>query len=290
MSRMTRLIIITLLVAGNIFVWHAAFPRSELTVSFLDVGQGDAVLLTSPTGVQLLIDGGPDTSVLRELGKELALFDRFIDVIVATHPDEDHIAGLVHVLSRYDVGAYLESGVLNDTTTTHALNAAVVNEGLTPILARRGMRLSLGGGVYADILFPDRDVSNLETNTGSVVMRVVYGETAFMLTGDSPQSIEKYLLSLNQNCAIPGNSTSEECELGADVLKAGHHGSKTSSNEEFVKVVSPTYVIYSRGCDNRYGHPAPEVVSLFEKREVISLDTCKNGTVTFRSDGRVFLP
>jgi len=272
------------LVVGNIFIWSFAFPNHSFSVSFLDVGQGDAILIESPTGVQVLVDGGPDTSVLRELGKKLSFFDRSIDAVFETHPDQDHIAGLVGVLDRYDVKTFLEPGVLNDTPVSRALRQAVIDEKANDVLVRRGMRLVLGGGAYADILFPDRDVANVETNTGSVVMRIVYGDTKFILTGDSPQAIENYLTSLNTKCSTPGCRT-----LEADVLKAGHHGSKTSSSEEFVQAVNPKYVVYSRGCDNRYGHPASETVALFEKLSISTFDTCKSGTITFRSDGNTLV-
>lgn len=273
---MSRFIVIAVLSVATLFVWSFAFPSRTLLVSFLDVGQGDAILIESPTGVQMLIDGGPDTSVLRELGKKLSFFDRSIDVVVETHPDQDHIAGLVDVLERYKVGVFIEPGVINDTPVSRALVSAVSEEkGIEHIIARRGMRLVLGGGAYADILFPDRDVSQVETNTGSIVMRIVYGETEFMLTGDSPQAIEKYLATMINHS-----------DLESDVLKAGHHGSKTSSSEEFVKAVNPKYVVYSRGCDNRYGHPAAETVALFEKLFIPALDTCENGTATFSSDSQ----
>ena len=136
------------------------------------------------------------------------------------------------------------------------------------------MRLLLGGGAYADILFPDRDVSGVETNTGSIVMRIVYGDTSFILTGDSPQAIEKYLSS------IYGTA------LKSDVLKAGHHGSRTSSSEEFVTAIHPTYAVFSRGCNNSYGHPHKEVIELLARLQIPTFDTCKDDVIQFRSDGK----
>jgi competence protein ComEC len=245
---MFRLVPIFILVVANVCVWLVPVHQG-LTVSFLNVGQGDAIFIQSPTGVQMLIDGGPDSSVLRELGNQMPFWDRTIDVVMETHPDKDHIAGLSDVFDRYDVKTFIEPGIQNDTSPTVSLMKAVQAEKPANVLARRGMRLLLGGGAYADILFPDRDVSKIETNTGSIVMRVVYGDTSFLLNGDSPQVIEKYLVALGPN------------SLDSDVLKAGHHGSKTSSSEAFVKAVSPTYAVFSRGCDNSYG------------------------TITFQSDG-----
>jgi len=270
---MVRVLVIGFLILANVFIFSFAKER-QLSVSFLDVGQGDSILIESPTGAQVLIDGGADKAVLRELGKKLSFFDRSIDAVIATHPDADHIGGLSDVFERYDVGMFLESGVENDTIATKALEEAVENEGTARLLARRGMRLLLGGGAYADILYPNKDVSRIETNAGSVVVRVVYGENEFMLTGDAPKVVEGLLVSTYGDA------------LQSDVLKAGHHGSKTSSNPYFVEAVVPHYVVYSRGCGNRYGHPAPETVALFQKLSIPALDTCQSGTVVFRSNGR----
>lgn len=253
-------------------VWEMERSRN-LTVAFLNVGQGDAVFIESPTGVQVLVDGGPDRSVLRELGKMMPWWDRHIDMIIATHPDADHISGLVDVLQRYTANYILRPGVQNDTPQTESLLLSVAQEGAKEILARRGQVYDLGGGVYLEILFPDRGVSGLETNTASIVARVVYGNTSVMLSGDSPQAIEEYLVALDGE------------RLQSTILKAGHHGSKTSSAVSFVGYVAPETVVFSRGCDNRYGHPHQEVVDLFARFEIPTKDTCDDGTVIFESDG-----
>ncbi len=269
-----RFLLIGLLVFGNIFVWTLPTPHG-LTVSFLNIGQGDSIFIEGPTGIQILVDAGPpDKSVLRELGSVMPFYDRSIDALVETHPDQDHIGGVPDVVGRYSVGKFLEPGIPNETKATVAAIAAIKKSGAKDIIARRGMRLILGGGAYADILFPDRDVSKIETNTGSIVMRVVYGETSFLLNGDSPQGIENYLVSLDGKA------------LQSSVLKAGHHGSKNSSSTGFVKTVAPSYGVFSRGCDNKYGHPAPQVIELFKSLNIPTLDTCTDGRVTFVSNGR----
>lgn len=250
----------------------AGAGSSGLTVAFLDVGQGDAIFIRSPTGKQVLIDGGPNREVLRELGEVMPWNDKSIDVVIATHPDADHISGLVDVLQRYDVDLIVEPGVKHDTPQTESMLASVASEGAQEMIARRGQSIDLGDGVRLDILFPDRDVSNVETNTASIVARLVYGETAFMLTGDSPDEIEQYLVRLGS-------------DLRSDVLKAGHHGSKTSSSQKFIDAVSPQYVVYSRGCDNTYGHPNPDVVARFTRAGAQAFDTCEDGRVVFISDG-----
>lgn len=270
---MSRFVLLIALVVINVFIFSFPVPNG-LSVSFLDVGQGDAIFIESPTGVQMLIDGGATRDVLREMGSRMPFFDRTLDMMIATHPDQDHIGGLVDVLGRYRTLHFMESGIVGDTSASRALGAALIEHDVPRVVARRGMRILLGGGAYADVLFPDRDVSNVETNTGSIIMRVVYGEHEFLLTGDSPKSIETYL-------ALGYGST-----LESDVLKAGHHGSKTSSDPGFVSAVAPTYAVVSAGKDNRYGHPHQEVLEIFMKRGMKVLSTAELGTITFRSNGK----
>ncbi|KKP80420.1 MAG: internalization-related competence protein ComEC/Rec2 protein, partial [Parcubacteria group bacterium GW2011_GWB1_35_5] len=129
----------------------------------------------------------------------------------------------------------------------------------------------LGDGVVLQILFPDRDPAGMETNTSSIIARLVYGENEFLFTGDSPKSIENYLISLGG--------------LESDVLKAGHHGSKTSTSPDFVTAVSPEYVVISAGKDNRYGHPSQEVLDILNNFGAEILRTDKDGRIVFESDG-----
>lgn len=264
-----------LLAAFSVTV-YLALPKgsNELLVAFLDVGQGDAIYVRGPNGTDLLIDGGRDDSVLRELPSAAGWFDRTIDVLIATHPDADHVSGLADVLARYEVGALLESGNDKESPATRALSEAAANEpGLTQSLARSGTVIDLGGGAYAEVLFPDRDVAGVESNTASIILRVVYGETAFLLTGDSPEAVETYLAAKAPD------------SLRATVLKAGHHGSRTSSSPRFVRAVAPQYAVVSAGKDNDYGHPHREVLDIFAAEGVAVLHTMGEGGVYFRSDG-----
>lgn len=269
-------LIVLVLLCTNAVLYSVVFADGQrnLVVAFLDVGQGDSIYIEAPNGNQILIDGGPNSAVVRELSKVMPFYDRSIDVLVATHPDKDHIAGLIDVISSYEIGSLLEPGVISDTGASKTLDAIAREQNIARVQARRGMRIDLGDGVYADILFPDRDVARIETNTGSIILRVVYGETEFMLTGDSPKSIERYLVGKDG-----GN-------LESDVLKAGHHGSKTSSSEEFVSTVNPEYVVISAGKDSQYGHPHKEVIDLFEKSNIKILSTAESSTIIFISDGK----
>jgi competence protein ComEC len=264
-----------ILLALNILLFSIPTPQG-LTVTFFDVGQGDSILIEGPTGVQVLVDAGADTAALRGLGTRLPFWDRTLDAVVMTHPDQDHIGGMADVLGRYEVGHIIDPGVVKGTRAWDVALEAVADEveaGASHTLARAGQRLMLGGGAYADILYPTKDVSRLkDTNAGSIVMRVVYGKTSIMLTGDAPSKVEQELF------------LTWGYGLDSDVLKAGHHGSKTSSLPDFVESVSPEYVVFSRGCDNRYGHPHVGVVSYFKSQNVKILDTCEDGSVTFSSD------
>ena len=264
------------LIGLNILVWVllALKPAGTLTVSFLDVGQGDAILIQSPTGTEVLIDGGRDRSILRALTKQMGPLDRTIDLVVATHPDADHIGGLSAVFDRYQIDTFMEPGVASDTTPSESLASRLQQEkDVETIVARRGDRIELGGGAYADILFPDRTVTTLETNTASVIMRVVYGETSFLLTGDAPTSVEEWLVVLD-------GST-----LASDVLKAGHHGSRTSTSDTFLSTVDPHTVVVSAGKDNSYGHPHTEIVERIRASGAALASTLGEGPVTFVSNG-----
>jgi competence protein ComEC len=247
-----------------------------LRVTFLDVGQGDATFIESPSGTQVLIDGGKGGGVLRELGAVMGFFDRSIDMVVATHPDLDHIGGLIGVFERYDVKTVLMTENLGDTPAFDALLTALEGEGAEVIYARKGQVFAVGSGSAGSttirILFPDRDPTYLESNSSSIVAQLVYGETEFMLTGDSPQEIEEYLVGTG---SVPES----------DVLKVGHHGSRTSTSEAFLNAVNPKYAIISAGKDNSYGHPHKEVTDLLTRHGVTQKNTADGGSIFSVSDG-----
>lgn len=243
--------------------------ESVCRVAFLDIGQGDAIFVESPTGRQMLIDGGANQSVLRQLPTVMGAYDRTIDVVVATHPDQDHIGGLSYVFDRYEVGAIVATESKSPSAAYGALTEGALSENAARVTARRGMLIDLGASTTFRVLYPDRDVMHEETNDASIVGQLTCNGQTYMLTGDAPQWVERYLVG------------TEGTRLKSDVLKAGHHGSNTSSAREFVKLVDPDVAIISAGKDNRYGHPHPEVIELFKAEAIAVRSTADEGTIIF---------
>lgn len=261
------------------FAYQSLRGSGLLEVHFLDVGQGDAIYIRSPSGSDMLIDGGPSVAALRALAGAMPWYDRSIDVVVATHPDADHIGGLPHVLERYRIGAYVDPGVESKNAIDDEIWRILGDGGIPRMTARRGMRIDFGDGAVFDMLFPDKDVSaSSDTNGSSIVGLLSYGAAGFMLTGDAGKAQERRVVEL------------AGIDLKSQVLKAGHHGSRTSSDEAFVRAVAPEYAVVSAGKDNRYGHPNAEPLATFAAQGIKVLRTDELGTVSFESDGAtVFL-
>lgn len=280
-----RGLVLVVLLAGIVatsgflfFSTDTADSNSVLAVHFLDVGQGDAIFIETPDQVQILIDGGPDGSVLRELGEVMSMFDKTIDVVLATHNDKDHIGGLVDVLARYQVSVIMQTNNQSDTSVGQQFFKKTEAERASVIYPIAGERYILGASTTLTIFSPAGDVSNHESNPSSIVAKLEYGNTSFFLTGDAPDRIEEYLASAYQD------------ELKSTVLKLGHHGSRTSTSPVFIASVLPAYSIVSAGENNSYGHPHAEVVERVEEVGSHILSTAEVGRVSFYSDGeRVWL-
>lgn len=268
--------ILGFLFVATLLVWYAVvaeYRAEKLTVAFLNIGQGDAIFIESPTGIQMMIDGGPGPIVLRELGKVMPFYDRTIDMLMVSNPDKDHMAGFLDVLDSFNVASVIEPGTMGASSEYKTLEEKIEKERAVKVTALRGQKVQLGGGAYFEVLFPDRDVPGLATNDGSLVGRLVYGNTSILFTGDAPQNIEGYLDSLDGKT------------LHSDVLKVGHHGSRTSTSQEFVGYVSPTYAVISAGKDNSYGHPHQETLDTLNQFGVQTFRTDLAGRIVVVSDG-----
>lgn len=261
-------------VTGVLGWWvDSTYTPQQFAVHFLDVGQGDAVLVQTPDGYEVLIDAGASGAVIQELRAVQAWNDRSIDIMIATHPDTDHVGGLVDVLQKYQVDMIMQTESEGDSPAATAFAAAVADENAVIKFARAGQYIQVGASTTIEVLSPAGDTTGWRSNTASVIVRVVYGDTAFMLTGDAPSNIEDYLSELYGTA------------LQSDVLKLGHHGSQTSSSERFLDTVQPTYAVVSAGIDNRYGHPNQTVMQRVFARNIQTSHTGIDGTVTFYSDG-----
>ncbi len=268
------------LILISILLFTALFsPKNKGVLKFtvMDVGQGDALFIESPTGVQIIVDGGPGNNLLKEIPKVLPWYDRSVDMIFVTNPDSDHYEGFIKFLDKYSVEAIVESGTTNSYSAFGVFQEKIKEKDISKTLARRGQIIDIGGGAYLQILFPDRNVEQVSPNTGSIVMKLIYGDTSVLLQGDSVASIEQYLLEIDGDY------------LKSDILKVGHHGSKTSSVKEYVEKVSPKYAVISAGLDNSYGHPHNEVVETLSDLKIKTITTCNNGAIHFESDGREFV-
>lgn len=243
------------------------------SIAMLNIGQGDSFLITSPSGTQLLIDGGKDAAVLSELVRVMPQGDRSIDVVIATHPDADHVGGLAKVLDRYSIGLFLTSGVNGDTDLYKNLLRQVSGKHIPAYFVRKGMSLALDSHTAFKVLFPDRDTTTWETNTASVVGRLQMGNRSALFTGDSPISVEHYL------------AITDPKNIDVDILKLGHHGSKTSSSEEYLKATSPTLALISAGVNNRYGHPNAQVLDRLNTLKIPFVSTQDKGTVMLTAEG-----
>jgi len=273
-------VLIPLLVIA-ILVWAAAIAApsgDKLTVSFLDVGQGDAILIQRGSQ-QVLVDGGPSPEkICLELGERLPFWDKTIELVVLTHPQDDHLLGLVEVLSRYKVGQILEPGFEQDTPAYREWLRLIEEKDIDRTIAHAGQQVELGNGITIEVLHPQEEFlegTNSDVNENSIVLRLVRDEVSFLLTGDIEEEAEWQLLHQHG------------IELKVTVLKVAHHGSATSTTPSFLVAVSPQVAVISVSEDNRFGHPSAEVMARLNERlggDNVYL-TAESGTITFTTDG-----
>lgn len=244
-----------------------SLANTNVTIKFIDVGQGEAILIALPEKT-MLIDAGPTgsapkiTQVLHELGREK------IDYLVATHPDEDHIGGMADVISSTQIGTIYAPNKTNNTATYRKFLTAIQNNNLQITLAEAGTIIDQSNDYKIEILWPTKDANFPDTNDYSIIIKLTVGNKTFLFTGDAPTSA---ILQSN-----PGH---------IDVLKLSHHGSRTGTNEQLVRKLSPTYAVISYALDNSYGHPMQSVLNALHKHSVEIWGTGANGTITITCDG-----
>ena len=279
--RLKKLLLV-LCVLANVLIWYAVFyfdGHQNLLIHFFDVGQGDSILIESQNGNQILIDGGPGNAVVSKLDESLPFWDRSLDLLILTHAHADHVDGLVEVLKRYRIGMILESGEAYSTPEYYEWHNIIKEKNIPVVIARRGQIVHVSKDIRLNVLSPFGNyngVSVKNPHDANVSTKLVYAATSALLMGDAEKPIEYRLLFENREM------------LKSDILKVGHHGSRTSTTEDFLKEVSPKFAIISVGRKNRYGHPHQEVIDRLTSFGTHIFRTDEDRDVTFVSDGRRF--
>jgi len=274
-----KLVILGILAVVSFLVWSAYFsirPDNTLKVIFFDVGQGDSALIETPDRNKIIIDGGPDNSVLAKIGRYFSFFDKAVNVLIITHPDSDHLAGAVEIAKNYNVGLIIVNGKACASSLCGEFEKITKQKNIKVVEAVRGQEIDLGHGAKIDILMPDNQAvigTNREgDNNSSIISLLSFGKDSFLFTGDAEIKEEQALID-----NFPG--------LKAEVLKVGHHGSKNSSTQSLLERIKPKFSVISVGAKNRYGHPTAETLERLRQVGSEILRTDISGDVKFVSNG-----
>jgi len=271
------LLAIFILGLADIFVWGFLWglnpPAGGLKVAVFDIGQGDCLFIETPQKHQILIDGGPSNKVVEKLGQQMPFWDKTIDLIILTHPDYDHLRGLLDVLDNYQVKNIVWTGELSEGKTFEAWQEKIKSENAKITLVKAGAKV-IAGQVEMDILYPmelpKQDSKN--NNDSSIVSRMTFGQTTFMFTGDANREAEQNIIANNKN-------------IESNVLKVSHHGSHSATSPEFLINIKPELAVISVGANNSYGHPHQEVLSSLAEFGIKVMRTDLAGDIKITSDG-----
>lgn len=261
--------ILTLMLAFTFAIPNANAATKQLEVHFINVGQGDAILIKAPNGKNMLVDGGPSSS-----GKQLVSYlkgqkIKKLDYVVATHPDADHIGGLINVLNSISIGKFIDSGKIHTSQTFEKMIKLISDKKIPYIVPKTGDKIVLDSTLKMDVLHANEKTE--ESNEASIVLKLTYNKVSFLLMGDADTNIENELMKTSN--------------VKATVLKAGHHGSNTSSSAKFISTVKPATAILSYGKDNKYGHPHAAVQSRLKKVGAKVYETAKHCNIVVKTDG-----
>jgi len=265
-------LILMLLLALSMYQFIGVNSQT-LSISFLDVGQGDAILIQTEENKNILIDAGPDGKVVEEVSKKLGFFNQKIDLFILTHPDLDHYGGALDLLQKYPVDQVMLTGVSSGSQLYLAFLDELQKQEIPIIYPDNSKDLQIGQDAYLDILYPfdgqsliGQEAKNKNDTSISLIIRNAAGEPLALLTGDAEERQERDLLLSAQ-------------DLSAPIFKLGHHGSKTSSTQLFLNAIDPKTIVASVGKDNKFGHPHEEVLTRISNLEFMS--TAEGGTITF---------
>lgn len=268
--------LVILLVWAGFQTWQS-WPDRQFHLAVLDVGQGDAILITTPANRQILVDGGPGDAVLPPLGENMPFWDRTIELLIVTHNHADHLGGLVEVARRYRVGEVWVSGAVYDSPDFAAWRAVVDQEHLPVKIVAAGHEMTVDG-VHLDVLFPlvsQAGAAPHDPHDATVVVKVSSVAGSALLTGDIDEQHEQAMLQAH----CPDAPLSPCPRLQADLLKVPHHGSRTGLLPAFLTAVAPTRAVISSGVNNRYGHPAQEIIDRLQVAGIPVYRTDEQGTI-----------
>lgn len=263
------LILLTLTGLGGWMVWQR-LPGAQ-SVRFLDIGQGDATLVTGTGNTQLLVDAGPDESVMTQLGRSLPPFDRTIELAVISHPHTDHYRGYHSLLKRYQVRRLYVSAADPGNAEYRDVLAEARRRGTQVAVPAPGESFSYGGLSVRFLHTGADSVTPRNLNNASIVLTVTIGTHTILFPGDAEAEEERQLV----RAGLPA----------VTILKVPHHGSKTSSTREFLEVVRPRTAVISTGTQNRYGHPNPDTISRLRQQGATVYRTDLSGSITVRGEG-----
>jgi competence protein ComEC len=257
-----------ILLALNLVTWFFILSENNLTeINFLDVGQGDATLMNFYNSGKIMIDAGPNRSVLDELGNNLSFFEKKIDVLILSHANLDHYGGFFEIIEKYQPRVFVYNGVNSTSETFQNLLTLIKNNGLAVIFMRAGDKIKIGNDVV-EVISPliEMNFSEKNLNNSSLVFKTIINGFSALFLGDADGSFLKKIAT----------------DWQADILKVSHHGSKNGTDEALLDLINPKIALIGVGEDNKYNHPADIVINLLEDLGVKIFRTDQNGGISIQ--------
>ncbi|WP_060210295.1 MBL fold metallo-hydrolase [Sporosarcina koreensis] len=267
LKRLFSVLMAFILIVG--FIPKADAAAKELKVHFIDVGQGDAILIQSPNGKNMLVDGGPKSAGKHVVDFLKAKGVKKLDYVVATHPDADHIGGLIEVLNTFNVSSFVDSGYVHTSQTYYELLTLIDKKNIKFSVAEELDKIALDPNMIIRVLYTDENAK--DSNDASIVLKATYNKVSFLLMGDADTAIEDYIR--------------DKYDVSATVLKNGHHGSNTSSSAAFISNVKPKVAVLSYGKNNSYGHPNAAIEARLKNVGAKTYKTAVDCDITVTTDG-----
>ncbi|MBN1494650.1 MBL fold metallo-hydrolase [Candidatus Peregrinibacteria bacterium] len=268
---MKKMFIVVLFITISSLYFAGSLTYGKFRISFLDVGQGDAIFIRTPDDYTVLVDGGPSSKVLEQIAEVMPVYSRTIDILILTHPHSDHVNGLTEITKRYVVKKAFITGV-DYYNPYYTKLLSLFNEKKIPVyFAKADNDFKIGKNVYLDFVWPSVPIAGRKfenVNNSSIALRVIYKDKIIFLGGDAEQEQENEMINSGFN-------------LSADILKAGHHGSRTATQDEFLDKVDPRIVVIQSGTGNSYKHPHKEILEKLFDRNIEIRRNDKEGRIDF---------